>query len=590
MMNNNMRETKSSRPIDNILAVFEPQGKNKKSDKGIHCQNQKEHRPQSKPLQDRIEVYEHKKTCRKERRQKSKNLQERIEAYERANNSSHLKVSKRSNADLEGLRFDDLMTRKASLLNDSFDKLFPSRRGSFDLDDIVFEDLPTRKKSLSESFASMEYHPMSLRSEAEDRVGSKPKPVRQGRRFRAQRRASTQCLRVWEGQKAWECNFGYATQVLPSQPNSVTGAVETIPTKERPGLQRRHSTGCLGHMDIDQETSTDFWQVYEQEVDVEPVKPLKESFAQKRGVRFAQHVTVWVFSKDMTYEHNSDLPTSFRRRSSKRDNQKKKLLSEDRFCSGKGSDAPKMPTRNRQPSLTQTSITCDDGAVSLPPRQPELRAPKQPQRHVTNEETLRAIVEDLTASPRRPVRHPSITDVSTPPPGEKNKLLIVDLCSSPRKPERKPTLHDPDSSFKWPKRNHKNHDSQKSCGGLFGVWNESRGSKASKATYMYDSFADDCSQTSDCSHSTSSSSDIQSIDSDMFSVESSPSAQYVVEIAKPKNVVLDSEECRRERAMMWHRRWGKNQLNVNLKYTGLRMFLTHSLPFLVDWQQCRLVK
>ena len=562
------------RPIQNILAVFEanvPDKERPSTGKG-KSKKRKERRQTSKNLREKIEAFDKRnsnrtisststkeknsKKKRKERRQKSKILEEKIVAYQKETDSSSLRISRRSNTDLDRWEFEDVRTRKVHLLRDTLNQSVP-RISSRDLAEIKFDDLPSRKTTLMQSFASAE-----KRSEALSNISRKPKKHK--RRFN--RRASTQRIRVWDNNQQWEFSGRYATQCALSQSKRNEDTTEK-PEDCRAGLERRHSTGCLGYLDTHSDPSGDFWQVYEQDNRIEPTKPITERFTRKRGVRFAQHVTVWVFSKDIDAQANSDLPQAFLHRTSEGDQteitlQQMKTKSEDRFSAGKVGSAPSMPSRrnlsatigkayNREPKLSNI--------VASPPKQPqrqltkrELVGPKQPQPCLSSEDEIgslkKAIESNLTSSPRKPQRRPTDHEPSSP----QGYLLSVDLCGSPKKPERKATNHDPTArSPRKPERQITNHEAPKPGTGLLIEFHDSRGSKTSKATYLYDSFADENANAS----SGSTDSDIQSIDSSMFSAESSFDNQYDNDVSRSETAIQESEECRRERALMWYRRW-----------------------------------
>jgi len=153
---------------------------------------------------------------------------------------------------------------------------------------------------------------------------------------------------------------------------------EEMPSAPRPrrGLLRRHSTGCLSSDSNDENVaSTDtFWQVYEQADSFPPEQPLPSVYSRRhhrrRMVRFDQHVTVWVFSKD-TRCMPEDLPQFFKRRVSGFDRapraprRSKRSSGEDRFSSsgGKGNNIlcpPSMPIRRSNSAYTTEPGKEDD--------------------------------------------------------------------------------------------------------------------------------------------------------------------------------------------------------------------------------------
>lgn len=122
-----------------------------------------------------------------------------------------------------------------------------------------------------------------------------------------ERRSSTGCVYCSDIPMVWECNDTFAKQLSsPALPQAEhrdedSSAIELLP---RCTLQRRHSTGgVFDSSDPNCPTSTrDFWQLYEQDIrSPSSLQALSraQGFERRRIVRFAPHVTVFVFSRQV---------------------------------------------------------------------------------------------------------------------------------------------------------------------------------------------------------------------------------------------------------------------------------------------------
>ena len=576
-----MTRQNAVRQIDNILALFEA---NTTASTATHSSLRSNARTKDLSPSKRLRG----------------NLKERIQAFERVNESTRTMGSCCSARDLEGLKF---------------------------------EDLPTRKSSLLESFASTDRTMSSRLLVSQELAMISRTPIRHRRQL--QRRASTGRVRFGEIHALWECRNAYATQLRSNQQQQQSRRHDDNDDR-RADLQRRHSTGCLGALNNQPDSTSEFWQVYEQDDNAAPQKPMKKRFTRRRTVRFAQHVTVFVFAKETNATDQwLNLPQEFIRKTAEGEEdpmtkERKKKMSEGRFASNNKQErnnqappsmplrkkhsvrsnigtaapavdqAPETPSRKHRPADFPEPARTTSQESQTPPKQPQRQltqrrvtdAPKQPQRKGTvhdnsNSPTLRhsstampkkpqrqatkrnlksgspkkpqrqETKRNLTDSPKKPQRQLTERNLDTKKDNRSpikpqrrqslhgsdiSALQIRDLTASPKKPERQPTVHKSALSPIKPQRQPSDHGGELDVA-LMRSFHESRGSKASKNTLMYDSFGK-CSETSE-----SSDSDIESIDSDLFSVEE----KYVITIAKPK-VPQDSEEVRRGRVLMWFRR------------------------------------
>ena len=124
---------------------------------------------------------------------------------------------------------------------------------------------------------------------------------------RHRKRASTGRLLFEEYPSVWKLTDSLATQVCEVPISVDNNGVEetsnhsqenTPPNTNCLVHKRRHSTGCIGNVNVCTETATTtFWQVYHQENNTSFSQDLTRA-EYRRTVRFHQHVTVWTFAKE----------------------------------------------------------------------------------------------------------------------------------------------------------------------------------------------------------------------------------------------------------------------------------------------------
>ena len=172
-----------------------------------------------------------------------------------------------------------------------------------------------------------------------------------------ERRSSTGRILLTDAHAGlWQCTNNYATQVCPcetfcSQPSSVSN-YET----PRPCFIRRHSTGSMYvQEDEDNKSLENFWQTYEPNDNVTSTALAGQTFARRRTVRFAKHVTVWVFPHQNFEAAGFSLPQTFVKKTHTQDSsplaaEKRKQSGEDRFRpNAKGKSPPSFPSRRQGP-------------------------------------------------------------------------------------------------------------------------------------------------------------------------------------------------------------------------------------------------